>query len=185
MSPSVRSAPPAPGATCTAPGCLNNQHWAKANVAHLGYCPGHLRIHYHRHPEDRPAWPVSADERFQWRIDKNGPSEADRPAESLAEGDCWQWLNAEGEATGSTDFSYYGMTASAPVIAWELHTGLVMPRREVPGFKWHLHHHCWTPRCVRPSHLVAVPQWVNMLFPDPRGHGPRKLAALRAAKAAR
>jgi hypothetical protein len=102
--------------------------------------------------------------RFWAKVDKDGPIPEHRPEL----GPCWLWTRAP-TSEGYGSFWVRGkQTRQAHTISWELERGPVPEGLE-------LDHLCRVRRCVRVSHLEAVPHRENVL----RGVGP---AAINAAK---
>ena len=84
-------------------------------------------------------------ERFWSKVDKSGR--------------CWIWL-ASKDARGYGHFSLNGRPRQAHRVAWEFERGPIPEGMEV-------HHTCFTPSCVRPSHLEIVTPKRNKTLKNP------------------
>lgn len=103
-------------------------------------------MHYQRLKKtgtlDQPLATGSDEERFWAKVDRGGS------------GGCWLWCAGISSNTGYGNVWWYGKTASAHRVAYQLSRGPILD-----GLT--LDHLCRVRHCVNPDHLEAVPFVVN------------------------
>ena len=110
----------------------------------------------HRKRQKDPNWerpkPLTVEERFWSKVDKNGPAPEHKPEL----GPCWLWTGSVNQGTGYGQFSpKHGFQVQTHRYSYEL------ANESIPdGFD--VHHTCHVRRCCNPAHLAALSRAENM-----------------------